>query len=161
MKHTIAYVSLVAFVLPLSACVAATTEEASHGELITEGASALEGGPWAWVNQATTRCLDSNGNGDAYTLNCNGGDYQEWRIVATDDGVKIINEATGRCLDSNGRGDVYTLPCNGGRYQRWIATRKGTGWEMRNLATTRCLDSNGNGSVYALDCNGSDYQIWL
>ncbi|WP_437587199.1 RICIN domain-containing protein [Sorangium sp. So ce1000] len=160
MSHKIAYVSLLAFALPLAACAFAPTEEASDGELTEEAASALQGGPWTWVNAATGRCLDSNGNGDAYALGCNGGSYQKWRNVSTGDGDTIINQATGRCLDSDG-GGVYTRPCNGGRHQRWISTNKGGGvWEMRNVATGRCLDSNGSGDVYTRACNSGDFQLW-
>lgn len=161
MNNKIARFSILAFVVSLSACIADPTEEASDGELTEEAASELSGGPWTWVNTATLRCLDSNGQGDVYTLGCNGGDYQKWTNVPSTYGDKIINRATGRCLDSNGDGHVYTLPCNGGSYQQWTLTDKGAyGWEMRNVATGRCLDSNTSGDVYTLDCNGGNFQRW-
>ena len=77
-SHTARF-SLLAFVISLTACIADPTEEADDGELTEEAASELPGGPWTWVNTATNRCLDSNGQGNAYTLGCNGGDFQRWR----------------------------------------------------------------------------------
>lgn len=60
-------------------------------------------------NVATGRILDSNGNGDAYTLPSNGGNYQKWHIEPTHNGTfHLVNFATGKRLDSNGDGDVYT-----------------------------------------------------
>ncbi|MGH3693498.1 MAG: RICIN domain-containing protein [Pseudonocardiaceae bacterium] len=70
------------------------------------------------VDHKTGRCLDSNDNGNVYTLECNGGDYQKW--YSGGDGT-IRDKKTGRCLDSNDNGNVYTLECNGGDYQKWDA----------------------------------------
>ncbi|MER5352474.1 RICIN domain-containing protein [Kitasatospora sp. NPDC002551] len=112
-------------------------------------------------NVATSRYLDSNGNGNVYTLPGNGGSYQRW--YANDLGgstFTLQNKATGFCLDSNGNGNVYALSCNGGSYQKWVKRRATYGYTYQNLATGLYLDSNANGNVYTLGGNGGSYQQW-
>ena len=68
-------------------------------------------------NNATSLCLDSNTDGDVYTLEYNGGKFQTWIFFS---GRTLIqNLATELCLDSNFDGDVYTLECNYGPFQAW------------------------------------------
>lgn len=121
---------------------------------------ALNGGPWTWVNAATSRCLDSNGTGAVYTLACNGGGFQLWFNSQNQFGDQIRNYQTGQCLDTNGT-SVYMLACNGGNFQRWVVSLSGSGWEIKNVSTLVCLDSNPTGSVYAIACNGGSYQRWI
>jgi hypothetical protein len=127
----------------------------------TGTAWAINGGPWTWRNNATSRCLDSNVGGGVYTLACNGGGFQLWTNSQNVFGDQIRNFQTGRCLDSNTSGQVYALGCNGGNFQRWTVTSTSTGFQIRNVATLRCLDSDAAGSVYTLPCNGGNFQRWL
>lgn len=112
-------------------------------------------------NVATGRVLDSNGSGNVYTLNSNGGSYQKWVMTQSDYGTYVLrNLATGFVLDSNTNGNVYTLSANGGNFQKWDVTRRGHGFVLKNLATGLILDSNHNGNAYTLGDNGGDYQKW-
>jgi hypothetical protein len=69
---------------------------------------------------ATGKCLDSNHNGNVYTLCHNHGNYQKWDVIQSGKGwANLRNVATGRYLDSDAAGNIYTLPANGGNYQKW------------------------------------------
>lgn len=116
---------------------------------------------YSYVNRATGRCLDSNYAGDVYTLGCNGGNYQRWRVESGGTILTIHNVQTGLCLDQNGQGSVYTLGCNGGSYQLWF----GSGGTTANTNIVHnfyggVLDSNYAGHVYCLPRNGGNYQNW-
>lgn len=107
---------------------------------------------------STLFCLDSNTSGQAYTLRCNGGNFQNWIYAGPGTRSTIIDVATLFCLDSNTSGQVYTLRCNGGNFQRWIISSSGR--SVVNVATGLCLDSNTSGNVYTLRCNGGNFQNW-
>jgi hypothetical protein len=109
----------------------------------------------------TGLCLDSNGS--AYTLACNGGNYQTWDVY-TDPygGYNFVDNQTGECLDSNDAGDVYTSPCNwNNTYQNWTTGGNGPANTVQDGQTGRCLDSNYAGNIYTSPCNWNDtYQNW-
>jgi hypothetical protein len=136
---------------------ACQTVDAVNGQVSTLQAArlALDGAAQkveTHQDASTGLCLDSNEQGTAYGLACNGGNYQSW----TRRGQTFVDLQTGLCLDSNEQGSVHTQACNGGDYQNW--TRRGQ--TFIDLQTGLCLDSNEQGSVYTQACNGGDYQNW-
>ena len=109
-----------------------------------------------FTNQATSRCLDSNGNGAVYTLTCNRGQYQNWVLVKYLDGYfTIMNRATGLFLTGSGS-SVLARARDGTTSQDW----KINGVQVVNRFTNKVLDSNSAGNVYTLTPNTSNYQKW-
>ncbi|MGW1010670.1 serine/threonine-protein kinase [Streptomyces termitum] len=114
-----------------------------------------------FVDVATGLCLDSDAYGRVYTLDCNDGEHQRWRVVARGGGEYALEDvATSRCLDSNADQEVYTLPCNDGSYQEWYLRRSDGAYRFENKATGFFLDSNAYGEVYTHVSNTGDYQRW-
>ncbi|WP_213453314.1 RICIN domain-containing protein [Rhizomonospora bruguierae] len=135
-------------------------------------------GPDLLRNWATGRCLDSNRNGDVYTLPCDASRrnrYQLWQPIyrgklspERPDLVLLKNVETGMCLSRGmwvypapNRGQIYTrADCDwsSGDWEAW-----GTNWTMVQFVlplNEYCLDSNGAGDVYYLNCNAGGYQKW-
>ncbi|MGH3646814.1 MAG: RICIN domain-containing protein [Micromonosporaceae bacterium] len=90
---------------------------------------------WEWYGQfwdgdrirgvGSNRCLDaneprSNGIGDVYMHDCNGGAYQTWRVIPDSGYVRIAHPKTGGCLYRSSEGTLWTVPCSSGHwYQLW------------------------------------------
>jgi hypothetical protein len=100
------------------------------------------------------RCLDSNSAGAAYTLPCNGGQYQQWEELDEISGAaytdRLVDVATNRCL-TNDSGQVYTYPCIPGyRNQLWVDYDLGGNAHMYlNIQTGFVLKANSAGVVFA------------
>ncbi|MFC5182871.1 RICIN domain-containing protein [Actinomadura harenae] len=78
---------------------------------------------WNFRNAVSGACLDSNANGSAYVLACNGGAYQKWEWVSggANSGKLLKNRATGRCLAYNDQQSVSTQSCASGSVkQSWF-----------------------------------------
>ncbi|MGI5182393.1 RICIN domain-containing protein [Dactylosporangium sp. CA-152071] len=128
-------------------------------------------------NWETGRCLDSNWNGDVYTLPCSlpvrSNDHQIWEPVKLVhnkfDIVKLRNKATGLCLiwlPGNPNVIRTTDQCgyNGLASDiriSWAA--EGTGWSnvvFRNRVGGQVLDGNHVGHVYPHASNNGGFQQW-
>jgi Ricin-type beta-trefoil lectin domain-like len=85
----------------------------------------LSSGYYTLVDEATGRCLDSNGSaqagqGSSYTLPCNGGMYQDWSIYPNTlarTGMALENAQTSLWLSAN-PGVFTKTQCYCG-YQAW------------------------------------------
>ncbi|MEV0135577.1 hypothetical protein AB0H83_44890 [Dactylosporangium sp. NPDC050688] len=129
-------------------------------------------------NWETGRCLDSDWNGNVYTLPCNGGNFQNWYINVIIDrcgygschvGSLLINAETGRCIVSWGA-PAYVQTTSDWS-DCWIRNQS-QNWDTptsNNYVVTRfkwypdpnfCLDSNYAGDVYTMSCNGGGFQNW-
>lgn len=105
-------------------------------------------------NWQSGNCLDSDYNGAAYSIGCNGGNYQNWSIdhVATLDGwifgFHIIDDQTHWCLDTNSSA-VYTHKCVSGDPNQiwWMYGLDDTHQVWVNDAFGSILWDNGNGSL--------------
>ncbi|WP_394830307.1 RICIN domain-containing protein [Pendulispora rubella] len=120
-----------------------------------------------FINLGTSQCMDSNGAGSAYTLGCNGGNYQIWNIHEwLDHTYEFKNIATGRCLSTHGGGgfdnDAYTAPCDkNDQSQSWFIKGYSDGTRrFANQATGKCLDTHG-GDLYTRPCNDGEYERWI
>jgi len=124
-------------------------------------ANAAPPGTFRWVDYQTGRCLDSNYNGDVYTLPCNGGPYQQWWLGPD---YELCDYQTGRCIEALGQ-DIHAYFPSGDPSQWWYFSQEASGlpiYQVQNQQyTALCLDSNYNGNVYALGCNGGPYQAWF
>jgi len=132
----------------------------------------------AWIGRttifrswATGVCLDSNWAGRAYTLGCNGGNFQNWwpggagykacGAYGCGPVVVIKDNETDRALDSDWAGRVYTNPYvnwQNNMNQRWLMTGNDTVTQLQNVATGLCLQAMA-GVLFTTGC-GSNFQDW-
>jgi hypothetical protein len=92
-----------------------------------------------------------------YTSTENGGNYQKWNLIKTNNGYLIRNYATNLYLDSNSDGQVFTSPLNTlSDSQIWNFFLD----TIINFATGKALDSNSVGNAYTLEINNGDNQNW-
>lgn len=130
--------------------------------------SADQADGYVLFNVATKRCLDSNNRGgwygDAYTRDCNGGDFQKWRIYSEGDHSLMQNSASSFFLgdhrDIFGRHyvDVFTRSWDSeSHYGHWLLIPFGiNSWNIMNTHRGECLDSDSVGGVYLRTCNYYD-----
>lgn len=126
---------------------------------------------------ATTKRLDgtyihnpATPQGKVYTLDPNGGPYQQWaRIPARghNDQYYIKHKFTGLYLDGRSTQpgdaqDVYLYWPNLGPHQRWRFNNiGGNRYRIQHVASGKYLDANSRGEVYTLSDNGGNYQTWI
>lgn len=74
------------------------------------------------VNLWSQECLDgTEATGSVYTLSCNGGTFQKWRLTSTGRIEHALSSGWQyHSLDSNWAGSVYLSPNNAGDYQKWF-----------------------------------------
>jgi hypothetical protein len=161
-------VARLAAALTVLAAIAATAGVATAPAQAAEGPN-----PWytgiirSW---AQGQCLDSNDNGDVYTLPCNGGQYQQWHITIQNHPqnewatVWLQNVQTGRFLEpicdtcgswQPGIAAVTWLPTQG-----WLLFPTNSNWTAWRFAwnpgiAQRCLDANAPGHPPYISFAGS------
>lgn len=116
-----------------------------------DAGAAHASGIWNIVDAATNRCLDSNDNGDVYTLPCNGGNYQNWNQIYQSNQTYVLEDMqTGFCLGAFGNSDVMAKcgSVSGQSDYRWYMVGGDYGTVYENESFTSVLDSNGAGQVY-------------
>jgi hypothetical protein len=149
----------------------------SHDRTTIQPDSHLAGGfsRYRIINYATGRCLDSDGQGDVYTLPCNGGNYQNWDGLwnsqwAHGGGYALEDDQTTLCTYIDTR-LPYTEPCaeifNPIFHITWDANTPAMQIRPDSLVGAApgggdyCLDSNDAGQVYTNPCqDGNGYQNW-
>ncbi|EDY47217.1 actinohivin [Streptomyces clavuligerus] len=126
-------------------------------------------------NWETGRCLDSNAQGDVYTLPCSlpvgSNAHQVWEPLLrgkdpSADIVGLRNVATNRCAAFRYPANITTVPCSATvTAQQWFAY--GAGWDNVTFVSRGgpiggpdTIDSDRNGNVYAYTRNGGGFQRW-
>ncbi|WP_432839800.1 RICIN domain-containing protein [Dactylosporangium sp. CA-092794] len=114
------------------------------------------------------QCLDSNYNGEVYTLGCNGGQYQQWRFVHVDDGSgypvwALKDQQTQRCLRATDS-SLSTVSCGSDAGTFFYAIYPQPDHNVLKLMTWTsggCLDANlpWERPYIRWPCD-SDYQDW-
>lgn len=176
---TIAAVGVLALTGVTAAQAAATTPATAAASHQNTSLAVQPNTVWAqpgpMIDDATGRCLDSDYNGNAYAIPCNGGKYQHWYVKPNDGHDHLVNQQTGLCLTI--KSGVYsnlwiigTAGCNAGDLsQDWAYDQLSSNiesWENIGVGMDQVLDSdtdgrgNNVGSVYIDPWNGGAYQKW-
>lgn len=116
---------------------------------------ALDSTVKTFTNAATGRCLDSNGDGEAYAFDCNGGGFQKW--TAAGKGFSLRDAASDMCMGSDDAGELSMSTCDDTDQQRWNISNKSV---LRNATTGLCLEANDDGTLRTIECDSSDRQKW-
>ncbi len=116
---------------------------------------ALDSTVKTFTNAATGRCLDSNGDEEAYAFDCNGGGYQKW--TASGKAFSLRDAAGDMCMGSDDAGELSMSTCDRTDQQKWNISNKSV---LRNAATDRCLDGGDDGTLRTIECDSSDRQKW-
>lgn len=80
--------------------------------LIAPGVASAEA-PYINIKHANSphRCLDANADGDVYTHDCIGNDYQKWYNYGVDGWGKFKHKKTGQCLAAT-TSSVFLTSCS-------------------------------------------------
>jgi hypothetical protein len=152
-----------------------TTLAAIPATIFGASGTAWADGGHTWEDAATHRCLDSNAQGQVYTLPCNGGNYQIWdeRQDPAGQGLyQLKDRATGMCLYVRATKSMYayTKACDNSTQESymWYESQPYdingiiNSWQLKSLETGNVLDSNAQGNVYAMPASTNNwYQHWL
>ena len=97
--------------LPRRVAAAGAALAAAGAMLIAPGVASAEA-PYINIKHANSphRCLDANADGDVYTHDCVGNDFQKWFNYTENGYGKFKHKKTGQCL-AGGSSSVFLTTC--------------------------------------------------
>lgn len=154
----------------LAAVAGLTVATAPSAQAAGQGTAAVQAGTvWEIWNNYNGQFLDSDSDGNVYTLPRNNSNYQLWAERANN---RRSNAATGRCLQDTGISDAAkTYPCSSGSTtQEWVHESHPGGVVIKNLSILpeMCLTSGdelynnnpGARKVEVVPCAADKRQLW-